>query len=139
MTESAGGSAMRLVKAHHVAIATSHFERLRAFYAETLGLPVVGGFPGHDILFLDAGGTRIELDGEAPPADGPRRGGWHHLAWEVADVDAAYAELTARGVPFHVPPEDFPRASRAPRVRIAFVTDPDGNVLELLQPLHSRQ
>src|SRR5437660_10696518 len=62
-----------------------------AIHRDSPSLPVVGGFAGHDILFLDAGGTTIELDGEAAAADGPRRGGWHHLAWEVPDVDAAFA------------------------------------------------
>ena len=30
---------------HHVAISTTAFGRLRAFYVETLGQPDVGGFP----------------------------------------------------------------------------------------------
>jgi catechol 2,3-dioxygenase-like lactoylglutathione lyase family enzyme len=63
-------------------------------------------------------------------------GGWDHLALEVEDIDAAYAELSAAGIPFHVPPEDFPE--EAPSVRIAFFKDPDGNVLELVQPLGTR-
>jgi catechol 2,3-dioxygenase-like lactoylglutathione lyase family enzyme len=54
----------------------------------------------------------------------------------VEDIDASYAELSARGVPFHVPPEDFP--DEAPTMRIAFFRDPDGNVLELVQPLDGR-
>jgi len=54
----------------------------------------------------------------------------------VSDADAAYAELSARGVPFHVPPKDFPE--EAPSVRIAFFKDPDGNELELVQPLDAR-
>ena len=40
---------------------------------------------------------------------------------EVADVDAVYAELAARGIPFQVPPEDFP--ARSPTLRIAFFTE----------------
>lgn len=59
-----------------------------------------------------------------------------NIALEVADIDAAYAALSARGVPFHISPEDFP--PDAPAVRIAFCTDPDGNVIELLQPLGRR-
>ena len=62
--------------------------------------------------------------------------GWAHLALEVADVDVAYATLTARGVPSICRRKTFPRD--APAVRIAFCTDPDGNVIELLQPLGSR-
>lgn len=119
---------------HHIALHTAHVARLREFYTETLGLPVLGGFPEQRILFLDAGTTAIELIEEREAS--VSAGGWAHLALEVADVDAAYATLLARGVPFHIPPEDFP--ADAPAVRIAFCTDPDGNSIELVQPLGSR-
>src|SRR5438552_16501052 len=100
---------MRFVNSHHMAITTPDFARLRAFYVETLGLPVVGGFPGQDIVCIRAGGIAIELIGEsAPPAERVNRAGWNHLAWEVEDVDASHAELTALGVAFRTPPEDFP-------------------------------
>lgn len=124
-----------LLGAHHVALITSRFELLRQFYVDLLGLPVVGGFVGEDILFIDAGGTVIELTGETT-ADRPSGAGWRHLAFEVASVDEAVAALAALGVVFHVPPEDFPPA--APSMRIAFFRDPDGNVLELVQPLGAR-
>ena len=125
------------MRAHHVAIHTPDLSRLRAFYVETLGLPVVGRFAEHGILFVDAGGTLLELIEEpglpAGGAEGAPRRGWSHLAWEVEDVDAAYAALAGRGVPLRSPPEDFP--PEAPTLRIAFVADPDGNLLELLRPL----
>jgi glyoxylase I family protein len=147
---------LRILGAHHLAITTSRFELLRRFYVETLGLPVVGGFPEHDIVFVDAGNTRIELIGERPASEvgsvaaseaspgaelstGPdltiraERRGWHHLAFELADVDAAFAELVERGVAVHSSPELFP--PEAPTMRIAFLRDPDGNLLELIQPL----
>jgi catechol 2,3-dioxygenase-like lactoylglutathione lyase family enzyme len=132
---------MRILGTHHLALITGRFELLRRFYVETLGLPVVGGFPEHDIIFVGAGTTAIEIIGEdAPPGSNPgdrvARHGWHHLAFEVEDVDAAFAELTARGVPIHSPPESFPEA--APTMRIAFLRDPDGNLIELVQPLGSR-
>lgn len=130
----AGESGLRIVATHHIALATAHFARLREFYTDILGLPVLGGFPEHRILFLGAGTTAIELIGEEGPPSGA--GGWAHLALEVADVDTAYATLSARGVPFQTPPEDFP--PDAPAVRIAFCTDPDGNIIELLQPFGSR-
>ena len=129
---------MRAVGIHHVAVTTNSFDRMRAFYVDILGLTVLGGFSGQEIVFLDAGGTAIELIGEDGPDVGnrARRAGWHHLAWEVEDVDAAFAELVAHGVPVHSPPESFPGA--APTLRIAFLRDPDGNLLELVQPLRAR-
>jgi methylmalonyl-CoA/ethylmalonyl-CoA epimerase/glyoxylase I family protein len=126
---------MRIVSAHHVALYTAQFAQLRDFYSETLDLPTRGGFPGYNILFLGAGNTTIELTEDEHAQQGVI-GGWNHIALEVEDLDQAYAELTARGVSFHVPPEDFPPED--PSMRIAFFTDPDGNVLELIQPLGSR-
>ena len=129
---------MRILSTHHVGLSTPDLARLRAFYVETLGLPVVGEFEGHDIVFVQAGSTMIELIGEADLPDGVPvqardfgRRGWQHLAWEVADVDAACAELSARGVRCTVPPEDFP--PEAPALRTAFFADPDGNLIELVQ------
>jgi catechol 2,3-dioxygenase-like lactoylglutathione lyase family enzyme len=130
---------MRILSTHHVALTTRDFAQLRAFYAQMLGLPVVGGFAGYNIVFLAAGSTTIELieEGkEGQAADGANRAdraGWNHLALEVEDVDVAYAELAARGVPFTVVPEDFP--PEAPALRIAFLRDPEGNLVELVQPL----
>lgn len=121
--------------AHHVALYTADFPRLYAFYTGVLGMAEVGRFPGHPIAFLAAGGTIIELAGDEAPA-GPRGQGWSHLALEVADLEAAVAALEARGVAFHVPPEPFP--PEAPRARIAFFRDPDGNLLELYQPIGPR-
>lgn len=126
---------MRIVTTHHIALYTAQFARLRAFYVETLELPILGGFAAHGILFLGAGATAIELVEDTGGRQGVT-GGWNHLAWEVEDVEQAYVELTARGVPFHVSPEDFPPEN--PSMRIAFFKDPDGNVLELLQPLGAR-
>jgi catechol 2,3-dioxygenase-like lactoylglutathione lyase family enzyme len=127
---------VRILSTHHIALSTPDLSRLRAFYAETLGLPVVGGFPGHQIVFIGVGGAALELAQEDVSTGGSRQSGWDHLAWEVEDVDAAFAVLSARGVPFHVTPEGFP--PEAPTMRIAFFRDPDGNVVELIQPLAGR-
>jgi catechol 2,3-dioxygenase-like lactoylglutathione lyase family enzyme len=127
---------MRILSTHHVSLSTPDLARLRAFYGDTLGLPFVGRFAEHGIDFFDAGGVAIEIEQADPSSPGTGRTGWNHVAWEVADVDATYAELAARGVPFPVPPEDFPPGS--PSMRIAFFADPDGNVVELIQPLATR-
>ncbi|MBC8076938.1 MAG: VOC family protein [Chloroflexales bacterium] len=130
---------MQITGTHHVALFTRNFAGLREFYTETLGLAVVGGFPGGTIIFLDAGSTTIELiDRSAPGGDPaqPNALGWAHFAFEVPDVDAAYAELSAKGVAFHVLPKHAPDTN--PSVRLAFFKDPDGNQLELFQPLGGR-
>jgi catechol 2,3-dioxygenase-like lactoylglutathione lyase family enzyme len=87
---------------------------------------------GRNIIFIDAGSTTIELIERDEPLDLARQG-FAHFAFHVADIDAAYAELTAKGIVFHVLPKPFP--PEQPSVRLAFFKDPDGNELELVQPL----
>lgn len=127
---------MRITGLHHGALVTADLALLRGFYVEQLGFRAIGGFAGHNILFLATGDLTIEIE-QVPEVSGLARGrGWHHLALEVEDVDAAYAELSARGVRFQDPPAGFP--ADAPLLRISFLTDPDGNLLELVQPLGRR-
>jgi catechol 2,3-dioxygenase-like lactoylglutathione lyase family enzyme len=129
--------AMKITATHHVAFTTPNFEKLRDFYVNTLGLKQVGKFDGRNIIFVDAGSTTIEIiERSEPLAADKQRIGWVHFAFEVADIDAAYAELTAKGIAFHIEPKLFPETN--PAVKLAFFKDPDGNELELVQPLASR-
>jgi catechol 2,3-dioxygenase-like lactoylglutathione lyase family enzyme len=122
---------MRIVGTHHVALTTANFVRMKQFYVETLGLPQVGAFASRNIIFIDAGSTTIELIGREAPAESV--GAWAHFAFEVEDIEATYAELTALGISFDVLPKPFP--DDGPEVKLAFFKDPDGNDLELVQPL----
>ena len=126
---------MKITGTHHVALCTPNFEQLCRFYIETLGLRQVGAFSGHNIIFVDAGSTTIEIIERNEPMTQARQG-WVHFAFEVADIDATFIELSAKGIVFHIPPKLFPETS--PAVRLAFFKDPDGNELELVQPLASR-
>lgn len=130
---------MQIIGTHHVALLTRNFAALRQFYTETLGLREVGGFPGGKIVFFDAGSTTIELIDRSARSEEhapPNAMGWDHFAFEVPDVDAAYEELSAKGVEFHIPPKN--NSETNPAARLAFFKDPDGNELELFQPLGSR-
>ncbi len=51
----------------------------------------------------------------------------------VDDVDAAYAELSAKGVPFIGEPRDIPNWY----MRCVMFRDPDGNLFEISGPLKS--
>jgi len=116
------------LKSHHISIKTGNFCAMKQFYTEVLGFRQVGCFEGRDIVFLDIGGTTIELTGSDEPVEvvAPS-GGIVHMAYETDDVDAAYKELVAQGVEFFVEPKTFRDA------RIAFFYDPDGNQLELFK------
>lgn len=119
---------MAFIKSHHIAVRSPHYDQTRAFYTETLGFPIVGQIPGSDTIFIDIGGTTIELvrakEGEQVQ---PPQCGLMHLAFEVDDVDATYEELRAKGVSFFIEPRN------AGDIRLAFFRDPDGNALELFQ------
>ena len=100
-----------------------------AFYAGVLGLPVVERWPDREAVWVMAGDrTRIGL--WRPQVGLARgRGGIHvHFAMHLADSDyeAAVALLRGRGAEV----EEHAFGTR-PGSRAAYVTDPDGNVVEL--------
>jgi catechol 2,3-dioxygenase-like lactoylglutathione lyase family enzyme len=121
---------------HHVGLVTGQLDHMRRFYTEALGLAEVRGFPEHDVVFLAAGGVLIELVGQGDASVRTQRTGWHHLAWSVDDVDATFIRLIERGAAVHSSPEPFP--PETPEFRIAFLRDPDGNLLELVQRLRGQ-
>ncbi len=122
---------MEVLATHHVAIYTREQQRMEEFYTKTLGFAVTKRWDDANIIFIDIGSTTIELIGRPeiegePPALGIGAG-LNHLALKVANVDATVQELQAQDVPILKQPADFQD------VRIAFFSDPDGNLLELVQ------
>jgi catechol 2,3-dioxygenase-like lactoylglutathione lyase family enzyme len=121
------------MRTHHIAIYTRDLARLEAFYTQTLGFPVVRRWDAAGIVFVDAGGLWIELTRQDAPDDGtqPRaldQGvGINHFALQVDDVDRSFKELADQGVDILAAPADYEN------VRVAFLADPDGNVLELIE------
>ena len=97
------------------------------FYAGVLGLPVVERWPDRDAIWVMAGErTRIGLWRPQVGLAGGRGGVHVHFAMHIADsdYDAAVALLGERGE--GVEEIAFDGAGRA-----AYLTDPDGNVVEL--------
>ena len=103
-------------------------EAAEAVYAGVLGLPVVERWrPERDAIWVMAGErTRIGLwRPQVGVAEG--RGGVHvHFAMHIdePDYDAAVERLRERG-------EDVEEHVHTDQGRAAYVTDPDGNVVEL--------
>jgi catechol 2,3-dioxygenase-like lactoylglutathione lyase family enzyme len=112
-----------------------------AFYRDTFKLPFQGSDAdsatfllqdGLYLILLAPSGTKDLLGAggdDVAAAGGPRA----LLAVSVADVDAAYAELTAKGVTFVRPPTD-----RRWGLRTAHFTDPEGNLWEINRPITSK-
>ena len=104
---------MQLKATHHVALFTRNFAELEAFYTETLGFPVTRRWDDVSIIFIDIGSTSIELIGrDTAPAAESKPGAFDHLAFHVADVDAAYQELLNKGVRIRSEPSDFKEGPR---------------------------
>jgi catechol 2,3-dioxygenase-like lactoylglutathione lyase family enzyme len=102
-------------------------EAAEAFYAGVLGLPVVARWPDREAIWLMAGDrTRIGLWRPQVGLAGGRGGLHVHFAMHIedADYDSAVALLRDRG-------QDVEEISFDDSGRAAYVTDPDGNVVEL--------
>ncbi|MCC7206240.1 MAG: VOC family protein [Anaerolineae bacterium] len=120
-----------------VVIAVSRPERAVAFYRDLLGFPVHAQESAGQgwRAVLDAGdGHTITLVAGPGPARASRwiaddvQTGLRHIGFKARDVDAATARLKAAGVRFTLDPLDATGG-----VRIAFFTDPDGALLEIVQ------
>jgi catechol 2,3-dioxygenase-like lactoylglutathione lyase family enzyme len=97
------------------------------FYSGVLGLPVVERWPDREAIWVMAGDrTRIGLWRPQVGLAGGRGGVHVHFAMHIgeAEYDAAVALLRERGAA--IEEIAFDGAGRA-----AYVTDPDGNVVEL--------
>jgi glyoxylase I family protein len=134
---------------HHVAIRAVDFDESIRFYTEGLGFRVHFPFSIAGRIdraaFLDTGDGRfVELfgSGSTVQAEGRRRrsneepteGALLHFCLKVADTDAAYARAMAAGAASRVEPRSV-RLGEDPlvEVRIAFVTGPNGEVIEFMQ------
>lgn len=120
---------------HHVAIIASDYARSRHFYAEILGLPVIREhFRAErqswkcDLALGDAAIELFSFPDPPPRPSRPEAQGLRHLAFVVADLDAAVARLTAAGVEVE-PVRVDPYTDR----RFTFFADPDGLPLELYE------
>ena len=113
---------MQVERVDFVSVLTQDLPRARRFYTETLGLAVES--EGESDLELSCG--QVTLDVFDPSSIGqafaPSPAG---LALRVADVDAARAELEAKGVVFD---GDTITTSVCKQ---AWFKDPDGNALML--------
>jgi catechol-2,3-dioxygenase len=99
------------------------------FYGEVLGLPVVERWPDREAIWVMAGDrTRIGLWRPQVGIAGGRGGVHVHYAMHISDTDydTALARLREHGYE----PEER-RFGTYEASRALYVTDPDGNVVEL--------
>ena len=124
----------------HGGLLVANAERSREFYVGGLGLaevprPANFDFPG---FWVAVGDQQLHIIGEAEPgrARGVRtgygddelaRGYATHVALAVEDFEGCLARLDERGIALVGGPRD-----RGDGVQQAYVTDPDGHVIEIM-------
>ncbi|XVV10748.1 aldehyde dehydrogenase family protein [Actinoplanes sp. CA-131856] len=136
-----GGPAHRSAGLDHVGLTVGDLGVMTDWYRAALGLRTEFEFTLPDVDFrgvmLRGAGYRIELLHRAGNVAGMRAGspveaaltrGFGHIALDVADVGHAYTELLKAGATDRM----APRQSPEPGIRMAFVADPEGNLIELL-------
>jgi catechol 2,3-dioxygenase-like lactoylglutathione lyase family enzyme len=126
----------------HVGLAVADLAAARSWFCDVLGLVpeltlrVDALDLSIEMLIHPVHGYRLELlhrpgsaaDKPASPAEAALREGYGHMAFDVTDLDAAYTRAVARGARPVVPPGPAPE----PGARMAFIADPEGNLIEFL-------
>jgi glyoxylase I family protein len=123
----------------HMATSCRNPQAVEQFYAKHFGFERARVIPlGDDqIVFIKSGDVYLEVfraEGEAPAppvgGDGPHYPGWRHIAFQVDDVDATLAAMGDEAR-ITLGPLDFD--AFIPGWRTVWVTDPEGNVVEISQ------
>ncbi|MHA5053672.1 VOC family protein [Streptomyces sp. SD15] len=127
----------------HVGVNVRDLPALTAWYKDAFGLTEVFAFtldgPGLSAVVLEhPHGWRIELLARAGSEPGPRAPdpltaalteGYGHFAVTTPELDPVYAALVAHGAGEAMKPGPSPE----PGVHMAWVTDPEGNLIELIE------
>lgn len=129
-----GGSKLKYL---HTRIRVRDLERSVAFYRDVIGLSEAGRSispMGNQLAYLrdQEGGGEIELCFQPGKPDFTFPEDIFHVAFEVENLDEVGERLKARGIPFTDGPHRSARGSA-----LAFIDDPDGYEIELLQPVRS--
>jgi lactoylglutathione lyase len=116
----------------HTCMNVSDADVLADWYVEQLGFERSWEFTSGDtrnVYVADESGVEIQLSDTDDDDEFDMGDGWDHLALGVESVDETFEEIDHHGVVQE--PGDQPEAG----ARTAFVKDPDGHVVELIEPL----
>lgn len=127
---------LHLTGIHHIAIICTDYQRSKHFYTKILGFTIV-----REVLRAERQSYKLDLalndqyvielfsfpDPPARPSR-PEAAGLRHLAFAVADLDAAVAHLIEAGVV-----TEPIRVDEHTGRRFTFFADPDGLPLELYE------
>lgn len=127
----------------HVGVNVRDLAAQTAWYRDAFGLKSVFEFhldgPGlTGVVLAHPHGWRIELLAREGSTPGPRAPdpmtaalteGYGHFAVTTPELDPVYAALVARGAGEVMDPGPSPE----PGIRMAWVSDPEGNLIELIE------
>ncbi len=126
----------------HVRLLVKDFKACFRFYRDTLGFTPVWGDESGGYADFSTGSVAIAMFDRTAMADAIGKGhlpleapckDTAALIFEVPDVDGATHELKRTGCQFETEPAD----QSGWGVRTAHFRDPDGNLIEINQPLNS--
>ena len=144
-TETKGLNSMRI---DHVMISVPNYQETLKWYQEKLNATIekewtVDGLPDLQLAYLNVRGFRIEVVGTTQARSGMpnmsdfgealRTTGIGHFCFRVDSVDEAISELNQKGVPTFIEAFDAPQVG----VRVGFVKDNNGNVIEFSGAMNS--
>ncbi|HTQ92865.1 MAG TPA: VOC family protein [Streptosporangiaceae bacterium] len=128
----------------HAGLNVADLAAARAWYCEVFGLEpeltlrvepleldiemLVHPEHGYRLELLHRPGCSAGSGKPGHPGEAALREGYGHIAFDVTDLDAAFALAVARGARPIMPPGPSPERG----VRMAWVADPEGNLVELM-------
>ena len=118
--------AFGLAQIGQIAISVQDLERAVPFYRDKLGMQYL--FAASNLAFFDCAGTRLML---STPEPGQAHSGNSIIYFTVGDIDAAYRELTERGVAFDDQPHMIANMGTYD-LWMAFLRDSEHNLLGIM-------
>jgi catechol 2,3-dioxygenase-like lactoylglutathione lyase family enzyme len=115
-----------LAQIGQIAITVQDLERAVAFYRDKLGMQYL--FAASNLAFFDCAGVRLML---STPEPGQAHSGNSVIYFTVPNIDAAYRQLTDRGVPFDDQPHIIADMG-AYDLWMAFLRDSEHNLLGIM-------
>lgn len=127
----------------HVGLSVADLDAALAFYGTAFGFEREFAFelaphPIRGVMARHPSGFRLELfqhEASSPgihgnaPIQAIATRGYGHFALAAPDIEPLYAAALAAGASSRVPPSPSPE----PGVRFAFLADPEGNLVELVE------
>ncbi|MFT4946511.1 MAG: lactoylglutathione lyase [Natronomonas sp.] len=118
----------------HICLNVSDADELAQWYKDQLGFEDAWEFTSEDgatrnVYVADDDGFELQLSDTDGNEEFDNGTAWDHFAVKVDDVDAVFEEIDDHGVIKE--PADQPAAG----ARTAFIEDPDGRVVELVESL----